>query len=314
MPLTALSSAASLALASFAGDVVQVHFLIRHLNHLTAVLLGTARLGPAARIARPLTGVQNGRASLGGKTTISATLPASFRAPGDRLRPPGSAAPPCAPGQPSHAARRAVSGTRGDRRQPGAPADPPAVPPPLASGQRARRAPPCHAAAGRRRRAARRRRRRLHGGENRLDLGDLSRRPVAEEGQGQVQRLRSDPAQSRVGQLGLAPGRDVPRGPSRADRARRTCGLACLGLRTCSPDPRYGVQTHGLSLIRNNFELSPSRLREIGLERRLAAAEQDPQQVHPDQGRAFADVLAATGDDRVAGDAVPSARRAWKQT
>src|SRR6478609_10022031 len=40
----------------------------------------------------------------------------------------------------------------------------------------------------------------------------------------------------------------------------------------------------------------------VGLEGRLGAAEQDAEQVHADQGRAFADVGTAAGDDVLAGD------------
>ena len=58
--LTAPSQGRVLGFRLLRGNVVQAHFSVCHLNHLTAALMA-ARLGPAGHSADPTAGVQNGR-------------------------------------------------------------------------------------------------------------------------------------------------------------------------------------------------------------------------------------------------------------
>ena len=189
MPLTAFSSAASFAFASFAETSFKVTLLIRHLDHLTAASAGqldlcqrhVARTGrlefrtverhPDGRIGPPRAPRAASRAA--------------------RRRPPAASipAPRDAPGRRSHAARTAASrARRSPPRRVSAPARPaaPRRPARAPAAQQPRPAPrrPLHRVA------------QLHPGRrpgalphHRGDLLDLLLRPVAEEGEGDVQRL-----------------------------------------------------------------------------------------------------------------------------
>ncbi len=275
-----------------------------HLDHLTAALLRAARLGPTGRIAHPATGVQNGR----GRSGRHRTSRCASSAKGRMGSPPASAAsirlPRYGPWRPSHGARRAASpACRGPRRResgPGLSSSPSTGPP--STGSATSRGLPRSGRPDRAHPAPSARDDPRPHFDHLGDRLDLARRPVAEKGEGHVQRLRPDPTQRRIGQLRLAPGRDVLADPLRQVERDEQADRLALGGSACSCRPRYGVGTHALRRLRKKFEQSYARLRDIALERRLGAAEQVAQQVHPDQRRAFADVGAFAGNHRVAGD------------
>ena len=110
-----------------------------------------------------------------------------------------------------------------------------------------------------------------------------------------MQRLRPHRAQSRIAQLPLPPrARSRSRSASGRSRAtnRRARGLFSLSL---------VIPAHATGRRRTDNTRGVAKACRLCLQRRLVVAEQDAQQVHADQGRALADVGAAAGDDRVAG-------------
>ena len=299
-----------LGLGLLRRGVLQVRFLVCHLDHLTAAPLRAARLGPTGRSAHPSAGVQNGRASSGRQGTGSKSPARQARRAASR---PAAAAairaPPAAPWRPSHAARKAASRARRSRaatrlslqarlqrsRRPGkAPAGRRAAPCPAAAAAPGR---PARPAAPARRTPPRPRRSRsisFSGRWPRKASVMCSDSGATRRSAGSRQRL-------------LAPGRRFPPAPPPAGRARRTGAPA--GSSVAPWPPRHAT---GPDAREQRSKKSESRATSTSafVARRAASAAgasrpgpsvrgcRRARRESPDRGRC----------------AVPSARRALKQT
>ena len=258
MPLTAPSSAASLAFASFAETSFKLTFLSA--ISITSLLPAAWQLDLGQRdVSRTrrleFRTVERDRTPLNGSDRARREGPGR---PLDLHRPPRSASLGAHPGDRHMRPERPLLGLVEALRRP--------APRPSSCLESLGR--PATAPAGRTSRGPPARRPRRPGrpapsapagsATSSQQLGDRARpRPPSRwprKARVTCSDSGRDRSQGRIGQLGLAPGRDVRRGPRRGrssatnrrsrDRSRLPVG--------CSPRPRYGARTHELRRFRKS--------------------------------------------------------------